>query len=87
MKQIRNMTSRPIRISLPGGKTLHLGPSQTAQIADKAAEHSSMQKLLKEGSIEILGDGEKVTGTKGPGVARERSQRSTKSFRRGQGDR
>jgi hypothetical protein len=87
MKEIRNKTSRPLRVSLPGGKTLHLGPAQVAQIADKAADHPGMQKLIKDGSIEILGDGERVIGTKGPGGVHEETHGSTKSFRRGQGDR
>jgi hypothetical protein len=64
-----------------------LGPSQVAQIADNAAEHPGMQKLVTEGSIEILAEGERVTGTKGPGVTHEETHGSAKSFRRGQGDR
>jgi hypothetical protein len=46
-----------------------------------------MQKLIKDGSIEILGEGERVVGTKGPGTVHEETHGSGKSFRRGQGDR
>ena len=87
MKEIRNKTPRPIRISLPGGKTLHLGPSQVAQIADNATENSEIEKLVTEGLIEILGEGERSVGGRGPGVGKERTHGTTKSFRRGQGDR
>ncbi|MFK5956910.1 MAG: hypothetical protein QM477_10755 [Planctomycetota bacterium] len=60
---IRNKTPRPLKISLPGGKVLRLGPRMTGQISPKAAEHETLKKLLDEGVIEILGDG----GTKGVG--------------------
>ena len=87
MKQIRNKTPRPIRIGLPGGKTLHLGPTQTAQIADHAVDHHEIQKLVEEDVIEILADEERATDTRGPGVVKERTRGNIKSFRRGQGDR
>ena len=87
MKEIRNKTPRPLRIQLPGGKILHLGPSQVAQIADNAAEDPAVQKLVEEGSIELLGEGERPTGSRGPGAARTETHGSGKTFRRGQGDR
>ena len=87
MKEIRNMTKRPIRIPLPGGKTLFLGPAQVAQIADNAAEHAGVEKLVADGSIEILGKGERVNGPRGSETAQARSQGGAKSFRRGTGDR
>ena len=58
MKTIQNKTARPLRLSLPGGKTLHLGPGKTGQISDKALERESTRKLLDAGEIEIVsGDG------------------------------
>jgi hypothetical protein len=57
MKTILNKTPLPIRIQLGGGKTLHLGPAKTGQIADRAAERASVRKLVKEGKIEILEEG------------------------------
>ena len=60
---ILNTTARPLKISLPGGKMLRLGPKMTGQITAKAAEHPPVKKLLEEGVIEIQGDG----GTKGTG--------------------
>ena len=87
MKEIENKTSRPIRVPLPGGKTLFLGPSKVAQIADNAVEHPEIQKLAKEGSIVILGEGERATGDREPDHVRGQTRGNTKSFRRGQGDR
>jgi len=60
---ILNKTPRPLKISLPGGKVLRLGPKMMGQITAKAAEHEAVKKLLDEGVIEIVGDG----GTKGVG--------------------
>ena len=43
---------------LPGGKVLHLGPKKTGQIADGAAEHPALVKLIEAGTIELQGAGE-----------------------------
>ena len=87
MKEIQNKTSQPIRIKLRGGKTLHLGPAQIAQVADNATENPALQKLVADGSVEILGAGQRSTGTRGQGGARKQKHGGMKSFRRGQGDR
>jgi len=58
MKTILNKTRKPIKIHLPGGKLLHLGPAKTGQVSDQASEMPSFQKLLKKKQIEILGEGE-----------------------------
>ena len=47
MKTIRNKTPRPIRITLAGGKVLHLGPARTGQIGDEAVTRPSVQALLQ----------------------------------------
>lgn len=60
---ILNKTPRPLKISLPRGQVLRLGPRMTGQISAKAVEHEAVKKLLEEGVIEIVGDG----GTKGTG--------------------
>lgn len=54
---IHNKTPRPLKIALPGGKVLRLGPGKTGQITAKAAEHPPVQKLIEDGTIEIVGDG------------------------------
>jgi hypothetical protein len=58
MKTVRNKTAIPIRVPLPRGKILHLGPKMDAQIADNAVEHAGVKKLVKAGTLEILGEGD-----------------------------
>ena len=55
--EILNKTKHPLRIPLPGGKQLHLGPGKTGQISPKSAEHPALQKLVEQGEIELLGGG------------------------------
>jgi hypothetical protein len=57
MKTIVNKTTRPLRVPLPGGKTLYLGPKKNGQIADPAAEHPALRKLVDAGEITIQGEG------------------------------
>ena len=87
VKTVRNKTNRPIRVPLPGGKVLHLGPAKEAQIADNAAEHASLLKLVKAGSIEVLGEGERTEGmSSAPGSTPEQTHgrnRSTQLRHRG----
>lgn len=67
---IRNQTKRPLRVPLPGGKRLHIGPGGTGQIAPKAAEHPPVKKLIDAGQLEILEDGRsqgKRDSAHGPG--------------------
>ncbi|MCP4093278.1 MAG: hypothetical protein GY747_07500 [Planctomycetes bacterium] len=54
---IHNKTPRPLKIPLPGGKVLRLGPGKTGQITAKASEHPPVKKLIEDGTIEIVGDG------------------------------
>ncbi len=62
--EIINKSKGPLRIPLPGGKTLFLGPGKTGQISPKASEHPPLMKLIEEGTIEIVGGG-RSTGTGG----------------------
>ncbi len=55
--EISNKTKRPLRVPLPGGKKLHLGPGRTGQISPKAAEHPPLKKLIDDGEIEVVGGG------------------------------
>jgi hypothetical protein len=88
MKEIRNTTSQPLRVPLPGGKTLHLGPGKVGEIADKAEEHPGLQKLVEEGSLEILGEGERHEGIGGQAAGPGQAQGHAKSpFRRRSGER
>ena len=49
---ITNKTKRPIKVPLPGGKKLFLGPGKTGQITTKAAEHPPLVELIEAGDIE-----------------------------------
>ena len=73
MKEIVNKTHRPIRVPLPGGKFLHLGPAKSGQISDQAVQTPSFQKLLKKGTIELIGEGNRAvdapTGPATPGTS------------------
>lgn len=53
MKSVVNKTRKPLRIPLPRGKTLHLGPGKSGQIAHQDLDHEPLQRLVKEGTVEI----------------------------------
>ena len=54
MKIVRNPTTAPIRVPLPQGKTLHLGPRQEGQVATHDIDHPPLAKMVEEGKLEIL---------------------------------
>ncbi len=54
MKTVLNTTSRLVKVTLPLGKVLRLGPRKTGEIADRAAEHPSVARLVTAGTIEIV---------------------------------
>lgn len=54
MKIVRNLTTTPIRVPLPQGKTLHLGPRKEGQIATHDADHPPLVKLVEEGKLQIV---------------------------------
>ena len=54
MKTVRNLTFKPIKVPLPGGKALRLGPKADGIIDDKAAEHGSLKRMVEAGTIEVL---------------------------------
>jgi hypothetical protein len=67
MKTISNKTQKPLSVPLPRGKTLHLGPGRTGQIASNAADHPQLKKLVDAGEIEILAEGSGSTEGAGGG--------------------
>lgn len=87
MRELRNKTSRPLRIPLPGGKSLFVGPAMVAQIADNAVEHASVKKLVEDGSIEILGSGGGHPGDTSSAKGQAHTKSANKTFLRGRGDR
>ena len=67
MPTVSNKTQRPLSIPLPRGKTLHLGPGKTGEIAANAAEHQQLKKLVEAGEVEILDDAPRSTAGVGGG--------------------
>ena len=57
MKLVRNTTGLPLRVPLAGGKTLHLAPRGTGQVSDDAVGRAAFKKLVKAGSVEVIGGG------------------------------
>jgi len=53
MKTITNKTRKPIKVRLPGGKTLFLGATRQAKLRDEALEHPPVKKLIDAGDIEV----------------------------------
>lgn len=70
MKTIQNKTNAPLRVPLPRGKKLHLGPGKTGQIAHQDLEHKPLKKLIKDGKIEVQGDGSTTETSREQGRAR-----------------
>jgi len=54
IKNVINRTRKPIRISLPGGKTLYLGLAGRGQVPDDALERPALRKLIEAGEIEVI---------------------------------
>jgi len=73
--EIRNTTKRPLRISLPGGKRLHLGPLATGQVAPKAVDSPKLKELIDAGDIEVVsGKHSRGSGPSGSGGGMSSSQ-------------
>ena len=60
---IINKTNKPLRIPLPGGKKLFLGPGKTGQVTAKALQHPPLVKLIEAGDVES--DGATATRQRG----------------------
>jgi len=56
MKTLTNKSRKPIRIPLPGGKIMFLGPGKSGQISDRHADLPAVQKLIDDGSIAVAGE-------------------------------
>jgi hypothetical protein len=61
MPTVSNKTQRPLSVPLPQGKTLHLGPGKSSEIAANAAAHPQLKKLIEAGEIEIVDAGPRST--------------------------
>jgi len=88
MKTVVNKTRAPLKLPLPRGKSLHLGPNKSGQIADSAEEHAALKKLVEAGTIEIFDGGDAQRGATGEStVTHETTRGRTKSGIRKSGDR
>jgi len=54
MPTIRNLTVKPIKVPLPAGKTLRLGPKADGIVRDNAVVHGGLVRMVEAGTIEIL---------------------------------
>lgn len=53
-KSITNKTRGALKVPLPHGKALHLGPGQTGGLSPHDADHPPLKKLVEAGKIEIV---------------------------------
>jgi hypothetical protein len=61
MKTIVNKTHVPVRVPLPRGKVLHLGPLKKGQISHNDLDHEPLKRMLEAGQIEVEGDSTETT--------------------------
>ncbi|MGH9323100.1 MAG: hypothetical protein ACRD3V_24840 [Vicinamibacteria bacterium] len=62
MQTVTNKTRAPLRVPLPRGKALHLGPGKSGQIRDEDASYAPLKKLVEAGQLAIF-DGGKSEGS------------------------
>lgn len=53
MKTVANKTHEALRVPLPHGKVLHLGPNKTGHVSPHDVDHPPLQKLIEAGKLEI----------------------------------
>jgi hypothetical protein len=89
MKTLINKTEAPIKIPLPGGKTLRLGPGKAGQIRDEATEHAAVKKLIEAGDVEVHEGTGRQSGIVGGGTLPNQASRgqARATFRQRKGDR
>jgi hypothetical protein len=56
MKTLINKSRRPIRVPLPGGHVLFLGPGKSGQIADRHAALPAVARLIEDGTVAVAGE-------------------------------
>jgi hypothetical protein len=57
VKIVVNKTNAPVKVPLPRGKVLHLGPKKSGKIAHQDLEHPPLKLLIEEQTIEVEDDG------------------------------
>ena len=87
MKTVRNLSMKPLAVPLPGGRKLHLGPSQRGEISTNAAKHPPLLALVTAGELEIGEGGHaQASSTASGGAAHATTtgfRQAAKSSRRG----
>jgi len=66
VKIVVNKTHAPIKVPLPRGKVLHLGPDKSGKIAHQDLEHPPLKRLIEEKTIEVEDDGSADSTEKAP---------------------
>ncbi|TNF73788.1 MAG: hypothetical protein EP299_07735 [Acidobacteria bacterium] len=66
MKIVTNKTNEPIRVPLPRGKVLHLGPHKSGKIDHHDADHPPLKRLIEDKSIEVEDDRPAGADTRAP---------------------
>ena len=56
MKIIINKTHAPIKVPLPRGKVLHLGPDKSGKIAHQDLDHPPLKQMIEDKTIEVEDD-------------------------------
>ena len=56
MKTVRNCSNHPLKVPLPRGKFLHLGPRNTGTIHPDALERPAVKRMLEAGDLEVIDD-------------------------------
>jgi len=54
MFTVVNKTHRPLKVHLPQGKVLHLGPRMKGQISPHVRDSAGVKKLVEAGELEVL---------------------------------
>jgi hypothetical protein len=67
VKTVVNKTRSPLKVLLPQGKLLRLGPDSSGRIRDEDVEHAPVKKLIASGAIEIVAAGTETGGLGGAG--------------------
>ncbi len=66
MKIVLNKTSAPIKVPLPRGKVLHLGPHKSGKIAHQDLDHPPLKHMIEAKTIEIEDDAPDSTVARAP---------------------
>ena len=88
MKTVVNKTRSALKVPLPRGKSLRLGPGKEGQIQDDASEHPGLKKLVDAGKIDVFDGGTRPSeAAMTPGAHHESTAGHGKSTTRRTGDR